>query len=341
MKPEKQALRIGAAALLCALLLRLFTSGTFAQAVSALSSPELISFVLYLETGRLYRPVVPEDATTPETVEQTQTLPEETLPEIDAPAQAVFAPEDALLVDVNSVCGYPADTQALLGQPLSWDLTASEPTVLILHSHATESYENTENYTPSGDYRTLDANYNMVSVGAYLTQLLEEAGVNVLHDTTLHDYPSYSNSYNESRSAAKAYLEQYTSIRLVLDLHRDSVATTSGKQLGYTVSTSQGTAAQLMLVVGTNASGLNHPNWYENLSLAVKLHAQLEKQCPGICRPISFRSQRFNQDLSPGALLIEVGAAGNTRQEALLAAQHLAQTILSMSGGAITADPTS
>ncbi len=340
MKPEKRSLQIGAAALLCALLLRLFTSSAFAQAVSALSSPELISFALYLETGRLYRPVIPEEVTAPETVAQPDLPTEETLPE-NASVQAVFAPEDALLVDVNSVCGYPADTQALLEQPLSWDLTAAEPTVLILHSHATESYENTENYTPSGDYRTLDTNCNMISVGAYLTQLLEQAGVTVLHDTTLHDYPSYSDSYNQSRSAAKAYLEQYPSIRLVLDLHRDSVATVSGVQLGYTVATDRGTAAQMMLVVGTNASGLNHPNWYENLSLAVKLHAQLEKQCPGICRPISFRSQRFNQDLSPGSLLIEVGAAGNTRQEALLSAEYLAQTILSMSGGAVTADPTS
>ena len=89
-----------------------------------------------------------------------------------------------------------------------------------------------------------------------------------------------------------------------------------------------------MMVVGTDASGLTHPRWPENMSLAVKLHAKLEKNAPGICRPISFRSQRFNQDLSPGALIVEVGSAGNTRQEALLAVEILGQAILDIAGGA-------
>ena len=79
-----------------------------------------------------------------------------------------------------------------------------------------------------------------------------------------------------------------------------------------------------------------HPKWQENMSLAVKLHAQLEKTCPGICRPISLRSQRFNQDLSTGALSIEVGAAGNTRQEALGGAEILAQAIIALSRGTVS-----
>ena len=95
-----------------------------------------------------------------------------------------------------------------------------------------------------------------------------------------------------------------------------------------------------MLVVGSDAGGLSHPHWQENMALAVKLHAQLEKNCPGICRPISFRSQCFNQDLSPGALLVEVGAAGNTRAEALLATEQLAQGILALAHGTVTSDST-
>lgn len=335
MKPEKQALRLGVAVVLCALLLRLFTSGPFANAVAAFTSPEWMSFALFLETGRVYRPVLSADVTVPETVEQT--LPAlQTQPPEEA-AVAVFSSSDAALVEVNSVCGYPADVGALLQQPLSWDLTAQEPAVLIVHSHATESYENTEGYEESARYRTLDTRHNMISVGQHLTQLLEANGIRVIHDTSLHDYPSYTDSYEQSRASVKAYLEQYPSIRLVLDLHRDSVENAAGQQLSYAV----GDTAQLMLVVGTNASGLDHPNWYENLALAVKLHAQLEKQLPGICRPISFRSQRFNQDLSPGALLVEVGAAGNTRQQALHAAEQLAQAVIAMSGGAVTEHPTS
>lgn len=335
MKPEKQTLRLGLAVVICALVLRLITGGPFANTVAAIASPEWISFALFLETGRVYRPVLPAEVTVPETVEQTLP-PQQTQPPQEE-AVAVFSPEDAALVEVNSVCGYPADVPSLLSKALDWDLKSAEPTVLILHAHATESYENTVGYEESAAYRTLDTGHNMVSVGQHLTQILEANGIRVIHDTALHDYPSYTDSYNQSRASAKAYLEQYPSIRLVLDLHRDSVETAAGQQLSYKV----GETAQLMFVVGTNASGLDHPNWYENLALAVKLHAQLEKQMPGICRPISFRSQRFNQDLSPGALLIEVGAAGNSREEALRAAEHLAQAVLALSGGATTGYPTS
>ena len=94
--------------------------------------------------------------------------------------------------------------------------------------------------------------------------------------------------------------------------------------------------AQLMLVVGTDAGGLDHPNWENNMALAVRLQTMLERLCPGICRPFSFRTQRFNQDLSSGALIVEIGAAGNTREEALRATEYLAQAIIALSYGSGT-----
>ena len=97
------------------------------------------------------------------------------------------------------------------------------------------------------------------------------------------------------------------------------------------------TAAQLMIVVGTNCRA-KHSGWPKNLSLALKLQAQLENQTPGIVRPLNLRPQRFNQDLSPGALLIEVGAAGNTQEEALLAAEELARAIIALAGGTATVE---
>ena len=92
-------------------------------------------------------------------------------------------------------------------------------------------------------------------------------------------------------------------------------------------------SAQIMFVVGTNGTGLKHPNWKENLALALKLQVQMERIASGICRNINLRGQRFNQDKSPGALLVEVGAAGNTREEALRAVEVLAQAILDLSHG--------
>jgi stage II sporulation protein P len=87
-----------------------------------------------------------------------------------------------------------------------------------------------------------------------------------------------------------------------------------------------------MTVCGTDTN-LHNPNWKENLALALKLHVLLERENPGIMRPVNLRSQRFNQDLSAGALLIEVGAAGNTRKEALLTARKLAEAIVTLAGG--------
>ena len=201
--------------------------------------------------------------------------------------------------------------------------------MLILSSHATESYDpKAEPYTASGAYRTLDTERNMISIGSYVADLLENAGIHVIHDTTLHDYPSYNDSYIASRKTVQQYLKQYPTIRLVLDLHRDATDENAAQLDTSAVADGQ-ESAQLMLVVGTRQEG-----WQSNMALAVKLTALLEKQNPGITRPISFRTQRFNQDLSPGALLVEVGAAGNTRQEALTAAKALADAIIALSKGA-------
>ena len=174
----------------------------------------------------------------------------------------------------------------------------------------------------------------MIAVGARLANALEQAGIHVLHDKTMHDADSYNGSYAHARTSIESYLAQYPSIRLVLDIHRDSAEDAEGNQINYTVSTENGASAKLMLVMGTDAGGLEHPAWQENLSLAFKLHAQLERICSDICRPMYLRTSRFNQDLCPGALLVEVGAAGNTQQEAMLAADILSQGIIALANGA-------
>ena len=245
----------------------------------------------------------------------------------------VFSAGDAANIAINSSFRYDADLAGLLTQPLSWNLTQDGPAVLIVHSHGSESYAPTGEYGEISPYHTLESDYNMLSVGQYVARLLEAEGITVLHDTTLHDQPSYNDSYSNSRASIQEYLAQYPSIRLVLDLHRDSIEDANGNQVVQTVFAGDQTLAPLMLVVGTDYGGLNHPQWRENLSLALKLQTQLEGLCPGICRKLNLRSQRFNQDLSPGALLIEVGSSGNSRQEALRSAKVLADAIISLAYG--------
>ena len=337
MDRQKQSLRLGAAVILLAVGFRLLP-GLLNTAAEFLTKPEVASFLIYLETGRILRPL-PEATASMETDPSQNIPPEETAAQVMAPLPS-FSPEDTEFVKLKYHAQLKPDLEKLLCQDLRWDLAGDGPTVLILHSHATESYTQSkgENYKESSDYRTLDENYNMISIGEHLAEKLKEGGLGVIHAKDLHDYPSYSSSYVNSRKTVKAYLEKYPTIQLVLDLHRDAADDGFGGQMDTSATVDGKESARLMMVVGTNAGGMNHPNWEENLALALKLHVVLEKRYPGLCRTISFRKQRFNQDLSPGAMLIEVGAAGNTHAEALIAADALAQGILELAKGSTTSD---
>lgn len=334
MGSENKYLRAGVLVICGALALRLVSSGAVASFVT---KPEVITTLMFLETGRYVQAV---GETQPETTQlQTEptvaTTPQPTQPTVirKPAAAAAFSTADAKLVTVNNVCGYDVDLQAMLAKPLSWDLTQDGPAVLIVHTHGTESYKKTGDYEESSAYRTLNNDYNVVSVGDRIAQVLEAGGIQVLHDRTPHDHPSYNGAYGASRKSIKAYMEQYPSIRMVLDIHRDSVTRSDGTQAAYTLTVDGKQTAKLMMVVGTDANGNYHPQWQNNMALAVKLHAQLEKMAPGSCRTISFRKQRFNQDLSAGAMLVEVGAAGNTHQQALAGAELLANGILALAKG--------
>jgi len=319
---QHHALRVGLAAILCALVFRLFSAGIPEKVFSWLTQPNTAAFLTYLETGRNVRFSPSLEAFSPDFMESpAPAIPEPT----EAPLPFFSDPET---VELYYACRKDPDIPRLLSQPLSWDLTEDGPSVLILHTHSTESYtKNGETYEETAAWRTLDENYNMLSVGDRVRQLLEEAGISTLQDRTLHDYPSYNGSYTDARKSIQDYLEEYPTIRLVLDLHRDA-ADSAGGQLRTTASVEGQTSAQLMLVLGAN-----HAQYEDNLSLALKLHAQLELEAPGITRPLQLRASRFNQDLCPGALLVEVGAAGNSHAEALLAAEQLAKAIISLAHG--------
>lgn len=317
-----QALRVGLSAILCALVFRLFSMGIPEKVVSWLTQPDTAAFLTYLETGRNVRFSPSLEAFSPDFVESPPaSAPEPT----QAPLPSFSDPES---VEIYNASAKQPDMAALLAKPLTWQLRGEEPTVLILHTHTTESYTKTgQDYRETASWRTLAEDYNMLSVGQLVVQVLAEYGIPAIQDRSLHDYPSYNGSYTDARKSIREYLEDYPSIALVLDLHRDA-SEGSGGQLRTAASVEGQTAAQLMLVLGTN-----HEDYEENLSLALKLHAQLESQCPGITRPLQLRAARFNQDLSPGALLVEVGAAGNTHAEALLAARELAKAVAALAEG--------
>ena len=323
-----RVLRTGAAAIALAVVLKIFTSVPLPTKL--FNAQSVSRWVIYLETGRILAETVPATQAT----EPTPTVIEKEPPE--EPRRLSFSPSDGDLVNIRSSWDCALTPRELVMEPLDWDLTGDEPTVLIYHTHAMESYtpQTGEDYTEEVPFRTADLDYNMVSIGTRLAELLENAGISVLHDTTLHDAAPYHVSYPSSRETVEKYLAQYPSIRLVLDIHRDAAEDGSGHQVATTAETAQGDTARLMLVLGSEAGGLYNPNWQENYALAVKLQAVLEQESPGLCRELHLTDQRYNQDLSPGALLIEVGAAGNSHDEALRAMTPLAEAIAALAKGA-------
>ena len=321
--------RIVLTVLLAAAALRVLFGGAWGQFLRLITGEDMAAFLLFMGTGRL----IPQaEAIQPETTAPTEPAQPVTLPTEPLP---VFTAEDGKLMDIHNETAYEPNPTQRIRQPLSWQLRGEQPTVLILHTHATESYAPSAGYeyTPTSQGRTTDNQYNMIRVGDYLARLLRREGIGVIHATEQHDVPSYTGSYNAARKTIQKYLKEYPSIVLVLDLHRDAVELADGTELTTHIPVQGEETARLMMVVGTDDGGLHHPHWGQNLSLALKLHAQLEKNDPGICRFLSFRQERFNQDLSTGAMLIEVGAAGDTLPQALRATEYLAQAIVQLARG--------
>ena len=212
------------------------------------------------------------------------------------------------------------------------------PQILIVHSHGSEAYTQSgeDIYEESDPYRTTDCNHNVVKVGEEMATVFRAYGFQVIHDTTLFDYPSYNEAYDRSGAAVEQWLEKYPTIQVVLDVHRDALEGTDG-EIYKMVSTEAGEkVAQVMLVVGSSGGGAEFPRWKDNLAFAVLLQRNLVRGYASLARPIVLRNSRYNQQLLPGSVLVEVGGHGNTLEEAIAGARlwtdNVARTLLEMMG---------
>ena len=235
-----------------------------------------------------------------------------------------IAPSTATLsynnIYVKNNAGISIDLKSELSEPFKLGLgDASAPQVLIYHTHATESFlsESRDYYTDADVSRTTDTAKNMVAVGEQTANALRAAGFSVLHDASLHDYPSYNGSYTASAKTIKSYLAKYPSIKVVIDLHRDAVSSGDDK-VKLCREIGGRNAAQVMLVMGSQSGSVTgYPNWKQNFRLAIRLHQKLETLYPGLARPILLVSKKYNQNLSNGGMLIEIGTDANSLDEAL------------------------
>lgn len=202
------------------------------------------------------------------------------------------------------------------------------PQILIMHTHGSEAYaqDGADVYQESGTARTTDLNYNIIRVGDEIERIFTEMGFSVLHDRTLYDYPDYNGAYDRSREAVKRYMAENPSIQIVLDVHRDALVGQDGTVYKPVTEIDGAKTAQILFVMGSNDGGLDHPNWQNNLSLAMRMQHRMNTLWPGLSRPINLRASRFNQQLCKGSILVEVGAHGNTLQEALAGARLFARS---------------
>lgn len=220
----------------------------------------------------------------------------------------------------NNATTYPLNLEELKSKKLEF----SSPTVLIVHTHTSEGYAD------SSDARSTDNEKNVVAIGEVIKERLQAQGIKVIHDTTQNDYPAYNGSYNKALGVIKRNCAQNPDIQVVLDIHRDYTSRNENgveTQLIPTAEVNGRKTSQVMLVVGTDNSGLTHPDWKHNLAFAVKINEEVDKISESIMRPINIRKERFNQHMTKGSLIIEVGSASNSLAESKAAAEYIGDAV--------------
>lgn len=218
-------------------------------------------------------------------------------------------------------------------QPLAFsiELNSESPQVLIMHTHATECYEDDDDgyYQESFSARTTDETKNMVAIGNAMAEVLNAGGINTITDGTLHDYPSYNGSYDRSKATVESYLAQYPSIKIVLDVHRDAIEQT-GTRIKPVCNINGEKAAQIMIICGADNGKMNMPDYKMNLRFASAVQAKAEELFPGLMRPVLFDYRNYNQQLTTGSILIEVGGHANSFGEAKYSGRLIATAIADM-----------
>lgn len=219
----------------------------------------------------------------------------------------------------------------LLQKDLSLRANQKEPSVLIFHTHTTESYQYIDRnfYSSSYTTRSADSKRNMVRIGEAIKSEIEKAGYKVLHDTTVHD-TKYTGAYGRSRATVEAYLEKYPSIEIVLDIHRDGIVDYDGSKIKPTAVIDGKKVAQVMIISGCQEeeNGITgFDNWKENLVFALKLQKEMEEDFPGLTRPVFFCGRKYNMDMTKASLLLEVGSDSNTIEEAYYAGLCIGKSV--------------
>ncbi len=233
------------------------------------------------------------------------------------------------VVSIKNSSSQSFDFAALCEQDISFEINQA-PQVLIVHTHTTECYMSyyAGYYNEDDTTRSTDPTQTVAAVGEAIAEQLRAHGIGVIHDTTLHDHPEYTGAYSRSAKTVEQYLQEYPSISLVLDIHRDAMMQEDMTKIKPTATVDGQKASQMMIVVGAeNSSDAPNPHVEHNLSLGLQLHETLETAHEGLMRPLYLVNARYNQHLCKGSLLIEVGTDANVLSESLYSARLLGNAL--------------
>ena len=245
----------------------------------------------------------------------------------DAP---VLASEKSNKIKIKNDSGYEIDIEKLLSE--NNEVSHEKKTVLIMHTHTSEAYTKTKDadYSESEPYRTQDSEKNIVAVGRELEKTLKNNGIDVIHDETYHDFPSYTGSYKRALGTIEKNLFENENILLVLDIHRDALQNERGE---YLKTLSEENCAQAMIVIGTDSGGLEHTNWRKNLAWGLKIQKSALMKYPTLMRSVHLCAERYNGHTSEGAMIIEIGSNANTLPEAKRCVTLLGECIADVING--------
>ncbi len=231
---------------------------------------------------------------------------------------------------VNNSTSYHMDIESLLKSPLPFEIDDTRQVqVLIVHTHTCESYMDfDEGYYYESFYpRTTDNSQNVFAVGEAIAKSLKENGIGVVHAKTQHDNPSYDGAYSRSYDTIMQYLEKYNNIKVVLDIHRDSMTQEDSTKLKPTFTYNGKKGAQVMIMAGHDESGESFPFWEDNLNFALKLQNVCGSSYDSMMRPLNFGDFTYNMNVNNGSLLVEVGTDANTLDEAIYSGELLGKAL--------------
>ena len=275
-------------------------------------------------------PVFSEEFAPPKTPQPTAPASETQVPPTPTPEKKpIQEAKSKSDMTISNRTNISVDPNALADEKLCFSLEKSEkPQILIVHTHTTESFTDSDTnvYLTGSSDRNLDNTKNISAVGDAMTEVFESAGIATIHDKTVHDYPSFNGAYTRSLATVRANLEKNPQIKIVLDVHRDGIIKEDGTKVKVAAEINGEKTAQCLFVVGSNAN-LTHDKWLENMKLACKIQRAANEMYPGLMRPIILREERFNQQVSTGALIIEIGSNGNTLEEAIRGGRLMADVI--------------